>query len=296
MADEPAVNRALPEQVRLLSAALDPALVEHLKDRGGVPYVETFNVINQANRIFGYAGWSYTLTRLECVERHPAETRNGNKYEAQTWIAVVRVTANGVTREDVGTGYVTSSDLDMGIMGAVSTALKRALRTFGAQFGNDLYDKDGDRPTPRESEQARRAEANSSSSNGNGAAAAPALSPEEAKARANAEAWANRLKAPIEFNPEQAKALVVDEQFLNTSWTSIKGAMLWSALLLHLKLGLAEVTPADVFGAIDIFNDVEITSNAQLEAYFKEHQAEWRAAIVRHVGLELAQQAAGLSF
>jgi hypothetical protein len=54
-----------------------------------------------------------------------------------------------VNREDVGHGIAagTSSEaIEMARKGAVTDALKRALRSFGNQFGNSLYDKDHAKP------------------------------------------------------------------------------------------------------------------------------------------------------
>ena len=53
----------------VLRAPLDDGLVKHLDDgpSRGAPYLETYVAINQANAIFGFDGWDYSVTRLERV-------------------------------------------------------------------------------------------------------------------------------------------------------------------------------------------------------------------------------------
>jgi hypothetical protein len=101
-----------------------------------------------ANTMFGYDGWGYTVTSLE--------------HTAGIWKALVLTTVNAggdpVVREDVGVGIpaqgkdrttgelfpITPAAQETAIKGAVTDALKRALRGYGDQFGLSLYDKDGD--------------------------------------------------------------------------------------------------------------------------------------------------------
>lgn len=134
-----------PDIIMALSAPLDQARIRH-RDAGRgqqVPYLEGYDVIYAANRIFGFDGWGYVVESVGLVSSFDVGRRTGtvtvSLYEAR-----VKVTALGVTRLDVGTN-LTSDDRpeshDTSIKGAVTDALKRALRTFGTQFGNDLYDK-----------------------------------------------------------------------------------------------------------------------------------------------------------
>ena len=125
-----------------LKEALDPQHVSHRgRSRGKreVPYIEGHFAISQANRIFGYDGWGY-------------ETMSVERLEDYGYMARVRVTVtNTLPREDVGftdftvkdgKAIINAGEIDKAMKGAVTDALKRALRTFGPQFGNDLYDKD----------------------------------------------------------------------------------------------------------------------------------------------------------
>lgn len=135
------------QQISDLDCPLDESFVHtRRKQNIDLRYVEGHLVIDQANRIFGYHGWSYRVTKLEC--------------SLGVWIATVLLTVKTpdgetVEREDVGIGLpaIGREDRDNGVgaspdaietavKGAVTDAVKRAIRTFGSQFGNDLYDKE----------------------------------------------------------------------------------------------------------------------------------------------------------
>lgn len=127
-----------------LATPLDPARVRQ-RDAGRgrfVPYLEGFDIIAAANAILGFDGWSYHVDDIQIM----TTTLGLILYRA-----TVTVEALGVRRTDVGVGIVeasrdTQEDTpgahETAIKGAATDALKRAFRSFGAQFGNDLYDKD----------------------------------------------------------------------------------------------------------------------------------------------------------
>jgi len=135
-----------PAIVEKLAQALDPTLVSHRKGWAGrsFPYLEGHAAIAQANRVFGYGGWGYELVgdftyrELKSVDAKTGEVSTSNMY-----CATVRVSVPGVPpRTDVGCHAVaeeTSEGHDTAYKGAVTDALKRALRSFGDQFGNGLY-------------------------------------------------------------------------------------------------------------------------------------------------------------
>ena len=118
------------------SARVGPAMVYH--------YLEGHTVIDQANRIFGHGGWGYdlvgdvTLRQFETVDSRTGEVKTSSAYSAP-----VRVTVAGaLSRTDVGFHAVaeeTSDGHDTALKGAVTDGLKRALRSFGMQFGNGFY-------------------------------------------------------------------------------------------------------------------------------------------------------------
>jgi DNA repair and recombination protein RAD52 len=136
-----------PEQTKLLSAKLDPAHIKPPKDYGPKgDYIEGWHAIAEANRIFAFDGWSYTVREIKCVsERDRPIGKQQKPGFGVTYTALVRTVIGQSEREDVGAGH--GYDVDCGlahesaIKEAVTDALKRALRTFGNQFGLALYDK-----------------------------------------------------------------------------------------------------------------------------------------------------------
>ena len=135
-----------PAVTRALAQPLDLAIVSQRKGRAGMVYhyLEGHTVIDQANRIFGHGGWGYdlvgdvTLRQFETIDSRTGEMKTSSAYSAP-----VRVTVAGAPcRTDVGFHAVaeeTSDGHDTALKGAVTDGLKRALRSFGVQFGNDFY-------------------------------------------------------------------------------------------------------------------------------------------------------------
>ena len=122
-----------------LNQPLDESAIKH-REQGGrtFSYIEGWYAIDQANRIFGYDGWSRETLSLEQV----AQMERGNGF-AVTYVAKVRVHALGVYRD--GTGAATSYSpnlseaIEQAAKSAETDATKRALSTFGPQFGLHLY-------------------------------------------------------------------------------------------------------------------------------------------------------------
>jgi Rad52/22 family double-strand break repair protein len=105
-------------------------------------YIEGWYAISQANRIFGFDGWS-----RETIESRSVLARETRGSYLAVYIARVRVTvqADGavVVREGHGTGegHGTSPGEvhDIALKAAETDATKRALATFGKPFGLELY-------------------------------------------------------------------------------------------------------------------------------------------------------------
>ena len=127
------------EQVELLREPIDLKNVAERKTGWDkkVPFVESWHVIDEANRIFGFDGWSSETIQLDCVQSDDF---------CVTYIAKVRVTVNDVIREGVGAGHGKGEKVNLGdkhesaVKEAESDARKRALMQFGYQFGLSLYD------------------------------------------------------------------------------------------------------------------------------------------------------------
>ncbi len=148
------------EQIEQLKAPLSRENVK-TRDQAGrkLSYIESWVAIKEANRIFGFDGWSRETIDIKCVAEHERPIgSSGAKGWGVTYTAKVRVTVAGVVREGVGAGH--GIDRDMGqahesaIKEAESDSAKRALMTFGNPFGLALYDKeqseveDAPKPTP----------------------------------------------------------------------------------------------------------------------------------------------------
>ena len=147
-----------PRVTKELSQPLDPALVSSRRGRGNrtYPYLEGHVAISQANRVFGHGGWGYevagdvTLREIRSVDPKTREVRTSHAYAA-----TVRVDVSGApSRTDVGLHAVNDDTVEgheTAYKGAVTDALKRALRSFGDQFGNALYGDPAKQTPPRKS-------------------------------------------------------------------------------------------------------------------------------------------------
>ena len=140
-----------PRVTEALAQPLDPQLVSQRKGRGGrkFDYIEGHTAIDQANKIFGFGGWGSELigdVTLRQIEQ--TDSRTGEVTTTAAYSAVVKVSVPGApARTDVGFQPVTDDSPEgheTAYKGAVTDALKRALRSFGDRFGNGLY---GDPPT-----------------------------------------------------------------------------------------------------------------------------------------------------
>lgn len=126
----------------MLNQPLDRANVSQREKSGiSLSYIEGHHVIREANRIFGFDGWSMLINGLDLTTC--GTNQKGNMVVSAQ--AMVMVEALGVSRHDVGYGTgIAKSVADANESAgkeAVTDAMKRALRTFGDQFGNALYDK-----------------------------------------------------------------------------------------------------------------------------------------------------------
>ena len=119
------------------------------REKGNInlSYIEGFDVIDTANLIFGYGNWSYLISSLTQV----SQEQNHNQNFVVCYKAVVKLIvkdenhSKSIFRQDVGFGTGTAKTLadshENAGKEAVTDALKRAMRSFGNQFGNSLYDK-----------------------------------------------------------------------------------------------------------------------------------------------------------
>ena len=144
------------EQVEKLN---QPILAANVKEReagwGGkdnkLAFVEGYHVIAEANRIFGFGGWSSETIETTCVQNEP---------RAVSYIAKVRITVGDVIREGTGAGHGNQTNHgnnhESAIKEAETDARKRAFMQFGNQFGLSLYNgKDKSWKTNKENSQSQ---------------------------------------------------------------------------------------------------------------------------------------------
>jgi hypothetical protein len=114
-------------------------------------YIEGWYAISEANRIFGFDGWSRETIEPKCV----LARENRGSFLA-VYVARVRITvhADGATviREGHGTGEGRGTSPgevhDIALKAAETDATKRALATFGKPFGLALYGSGKTVPSP----------------------------------------------------------------------------------------------------------------------------------------------------
>ena len=139
-----------PRVTKELSHPLDPSLVSRRTGRKNrtYSYLEGHTAIAQANRIFGHGGWGYEVVGgVNVRDIQAVNAKTGEARTSHAYAATVRVDVPGApSRTDVGFHAVNDDTVEgheTAYKGAVTDALKRALRSFGDQFGNGLY---GDAP------------------------------------------------------------------------------------------------------------------------------------------------------
>lgn len=135
-----------PDQIEALNAPLDRKHIKPPKAFGPKgDYLEAWHVINEANRIFGYDGWSYEIDLRQDSLVEGVDKENRPQWQA-AYTCICTLTVGNAKRQDVGFGSGFAKAIGDAIEGATkeaaTDALKRALRTFGNQFGLALYDKD----------------------------------------------------------------------------------------------------------------------------------------------------------
>ncbi|KAF7297191.1 hypothetical protein MIND_00952200 [Mycena indigotica] len=152
-----AFSESMFDRVNRLQAKLNQKLgPEYVSQRPGpagagkLTYAEGWKaitpsqLINVANEVFGYDGWSSSIVNI--TTDYMDYNEESRRYNCGVSV-IMRVTLReGVAHEDVGFGTIDNAKskgaaLDKCKKEAVTDALKRTLRTFGNVLGNCLYDK-----------------------------------------------------------------------------------------------------------------------------------------------------------
>jgi DNA recombination protein Rad52 len=136
------------KQVKALRRNLDHRYVRSREANGReLSYIEGWYAISEANRIFGFDGWSRETVESRCVL---TRENRGSFIAVYTARVRISVSAGGVTiiREGHGSGEGRGPSPgevhDTALKAAETDATKRALATFGRPFGLELYRKDKD--------------------------------------------------------------------------------------------------------------------------------------------------------
>ncbi|XP_040292449.1 DNA repair protein RAD52 homolog isoform X1 [Bufo bufo] len=128
-----------------LRQKLGPEYISSRQAGGGqkVCYIEGHRVISLANEMFGYNGWSHSVTQQNVDF---VDLSNGKFYVGVCAFVKVQL-KDGSYHEDVGYGVSEglkskALSLEKARKEAVTDGLKRALKCFGNVLGNCIMDKD----------------------------------------------------------------------------------------------------------------------------------------------------------
>jgi recombination DNA repair RAD52 pathway protein len=143
-----------PKQEEILLKGLNPSRVAQRKGGGGkaLSYLEAWDVKAHMNRVFGFTGWSWTVTTAEIAfEDAPSDTqRNWNVgYKV---IGTLEVAGARYSEAAVGSATLPSRGdaHDMACKTAESDAFKRAAINLGDQFGLSLYNNGSTAPVVKQ--------------------------------------------------------------------------------------------------------------------------------------------------
>ena len=139
------------KQLQVLKYDIEPSRIKNrVKGNITLSYLEGHDILETANKIFGYGNWSYSISSLEQVSQEMNSNQNVVIcYKALVSISVYDPThSKFISREDVGFGTgiakMQSDAHEGGAKEAVTDSIKRSMRSFGNQMGNSLYDKSRD--------------------------------------------------------------------------------------------------------------------------------------------------------
>jgi DNA recombination protein Rad52 len=137
------------EQQTALNAAMDASIIKHRTGGGGqqLAYIKGKAAIDAANRVFGHGRWGYKILSRTLERTTDEEGRTTSEYYAAD--IELYVVGNPFPFPGDGIGIVIppkrgsiAEAHEKARKESVTDALKRALRHYGSQFANDLYDED----------------------------------------------------------------------------------------------------------------------------------------------------------
>jgi len=144
------ISEYTAQEIATLQSRLDKQLgPEYISSRPGaagqkVHYLAAEKVINLANEVFGFNGWSSSIQNIQIDF---VEENQGGRISLGLSV-IVRVTLkDGTFHEDIGYGHIENckgkaAAFEKAKKEGTTDALKRTLRTFGNVLGNCVYDKE----------------------------------------------------------------------------------------------------------------------------------------------------------
>jgi DNA repair and recombination protein RAD52 len=149
--EPPRMSEYTAQEIATLQSRLEKQLgPEYISSRPGaagqkVHYLAAEKVINLANEVFGFNGWSSAIKviTIDFIDENP---QNG-KISLGLSVTVRVTLRDGTYHEDIGYGHIENckgkaAAFEKAKKEGTTDGLKRALRTFGNVLGNCIYDKD----------------------------------------------------------------------------------------------------------------------------------------------------------
>lgn len=149
--EQPRINEYTAQEIATLQSRLDKQLgPEYISSRPGaagqkVHYLAAEKVINLANGVFGFNGWSSAI-KVITIDFIDENLQTG-KISLGLSVTVRVTLRDGTYHEDIGYGHIENckgkaAAFEKAKKEGTTDGLKRALRTFGNVLGNCIYDKD----------------------------------------------------------------------------------------------------------------------------------------------------------
>lgn len=143
------INGYTAHEIATLQARLErqlgPEYISHRSNgaSGKVSYLEAFKVINLANEVFGFNGWS---SEVRNIHIDFVDEKADHRYSIGLSVTARVTLRDGTFHEDVGYGSIENcrgkaAAFEKCKKEGTTDAMKRALRNFGNVLGNCLYDK-----------------------------------------------------------------------------------------------------------------------------------------------------------
>ena len=119
------------EQIEILNEELNSNRIK-TREKGNInlSYIEGFDVIDTANKVFGFGNWSYLISKLDQV----SQELNQNQNNVVCYKAVVQIQIHNtnhtldVNRQDVGFGTGVAKSLADAHEGAAKEAVTDAIK------------------------------------------------------------------------------------------------------------------------------------------------------------------------